>query len=72
VLPDDGPVGPKHVGLINFNVLISVKVLKYKRFWNKKTLVQIVGLIIYIPKIEFSLSDSDPSAQRADKSWSSP
>ena len=47
VLPDDGPVGPKHVGVINFNVLISVKVLKYKRFWNKKTLVQIVGLIIY-------------------------
>jgi len=25
VLPDDGPVGPKHVGVINFNVLISVK-----------------------------------------------
>ena len=25
VLPDDGPVGPKHVGVINVNVLISVK-----------------------------------------------
>jgi hypothetical protein len=28
VLPDDGPVGPKHVGVINFNVLISVKSFK--------------------------------------------
>ena len=27
VFPDDGPVGPKH-GVINFNVLISVKILK--------------------------------------------
>ena len=43
VLPDDGPVRPKHVGVINFNVLISVKRnLKCKRFYNKKTLVQIV------------------------------
>jgi len=25
VLPDDGPVGLKHVGVISFNVLISVK-----------------------------------------------
>ena len=32
VLSDGGPVGPKHVGVINFNVLISVKVLKCKRF----------------------------------------
>jgi len=32
VLPDDVPVGPKYVGVINFNVLISVKVLKCKRF----------------------------------------
>ena len=32
VLPDDGPVGPKHVGVITFNALSSVKVLKYKRF----------------------------------------
>jgi len=48
VLPDDGPVRPKHVGVINFNVLIIVKkILKCKRFKNKKTLVQIVGLIIY-------------------------
>ena len=43
MLPDDGPVGPKHVGLIDLNVLISVKVLKCKRFWNKKTPVKIVG-----------------------------
>jgi hypothetical protein len=28
VLPDDGPVGPKHVGVINFNVLISEKIFK--------------------------------------------
>ena len=25
VLPDDGPMGLKHVGLISFNVLISEK-----------------------------------------------
>ena len=25
VLPDDGPLRPKHVGVINFNVLICVK-----------------------------------------------
>ena len=28
MLPDDGPVRPKHVGLINFNVLISLKSFK--------------------------------------------
>jgi hypothetical protein len=28
MLPDDGPVRPKHVGVINFNVLISVKMFK--------------------------------------------
>ena len=28
MLPDDGPVGPKHVGVINFNVSISVKSFK--------------------------------------------
>jgi len=28
VLPDDGPVGPKHVGVINFDVLISAKSFK--------------------------------------------
>jgi hypothetical protein len=28
VLCDDGPVGPKHVGVININVLISVKCFK--------------------------------------------
>jgi len=28
VLPDDGPVGPKHVGVISFNVLICVKSFK--------------------------------------------
>jgi len=28
VLPDVGLVGPKHVGVINFNVLISVKSFK--------------------------------------------
>ena len=39
VRPDDGPVGPKHVGVINFSVLLSVKVLKCKKFSNKKTLV---------------------------------
>ena len=50
VLPDDGPVGPKHFGIINFNVLTSVKVLKRKRFQNKQTLVQIVSLIIYISR----------------------
>jgi hypothetical protein len=38
VLPDDGPVGPKHVGVINFNVLISVKkILKCKIFKKKDT-----------------------------------
>jgi len=28
VLPHDGPLGPKHVGVINFNALISVKSFK--------------------------------------------
>ena len=36
MLPDDGPVGPKHVGVINFNVLISVKVLNCKSFLEQK------------------------------------
>ena len=48
VLPDDGPVGPKHVGVINFNVLISVKSFKVWKILEQKTLVQVVGLIIYI------------------------
>jgi len=26
VLPDNGPVRPKHIGVINFNILISVKI----------------------------------------------
>jgi hypothetical protein len=30
MLPDDGPVRPKHVGVINFNVLISVKIFKVR------------------------------------------
>ena len=33
VFPDDGPVGPKHVGVINFNVLISVKSFKVSGQW---------------------------------------
>jgi len=28
VLPDDGSVGPKHVGVININVVLSVKSFK--------------------------------------------
>ena len=28
MLANDGPVGPKHVGVIDFNVLISVKSFK--------------------------------------------
>jgi len=31
VLPGDGPVGPKHVGVINLNVLISVKDFRTNR-----------------------------------------
>ena len=38
MFPDDGPVRPKHVGVINFNVLISVKkFLNYKRFGTEDT-----------------------------------
>ena len=49
MLPDDGPVRPKHVGVINFNVLISVNNFESVKYFRKKrTLVQIVGLIIYI------------------------
>ena len=49
VLPDVGPVRPKHVGVINFNVFNKRKIfLKCKSFLNKRTLVQIFGLIIYI------------------------
>jgi hypothetical protein len=36
VLPDDGPVGPKHVGVINFNVLISVKSFKSAKDFRTK------------------------------------
>jgi hypothetical protein len=36
VLPDDGPVGPKHVGVINFNVLISVKNFKVWKILQQK------------------------------------
>jgi hypothetical protein len=36
VLPDDGPVGPKHVGVINFNVLIIVKSFKRVKFLEQK------------------------------------
>jgi len=51
VLPDDGPVRPKHVGVINFNVLISVNNFESVKYFRKKrTLVQIVGLIIYISR----------------------
>jgi len=46
MLPDDGPVGPKHVGVINFNVLLSVKVLKFKILEQIDTSAN--GLIIYI------------------------
>ena len=54
MLPDDGPVGPKHVGVINF-VLVSVKVLKCKYFRTKRTLVQIVGLIIYTVSVQLQI-----------------
>ena len=36
MLPDDGPVGPKHVGLFNFNVLISVKSFKVENILEQK------------------------------------
>ena len=36
MLPDDGPVGPKHVGVINFNVRISVKSFKAKKILEQK------------------------------------
>ena len=31
MLPDDGLLGPKHVGVFNFNILISVKSFKSRR-----------------------------------------
>ena len=55
MLPDDGPVRPKHFRVINFNVLINVKFfLSVKKFRKKNTLVQIVGLIIYTCLREYS------------------
>jgi hypothetical protein len=50
ILPEDGPLGLKHVGVLIF--LISVKCFKsVKVFRTKKTLVQIVGSITYISTI---------------------
>ena len=48
MLPDDGPVRPKHVGVILKLILICVEGLKCK-FNN--TLVQIVGFIICISRV---------------------
>ena len=36
MLPDDGPVGPEHVGLFNFNVLINVKSFKVEKILEQK------------------------------------
>ena len=36
MLRDDGPVGPKHVGVININVLISVKSFKSVKVFEQK------------------------------------
>ena len=38
MFPDDGPVRPKHVGVINFNVLITVKKFLKLKDLKKKTL----------------------------------